>query len=127
MNWLLDRLPPWADRWHYIGVLALCLVLTSPLEWAFGARVYRRPGATMKTLVAVLVPFVATDGWAVRRGLWSYSQQHVVRVTLFGTLPLEEVLFFVVIPLCALLTFSAVTAMLDHGPRGHLPRDRKVD
>ena len=117
MNWLLDRLPSWADRWHYLVVLALCLVLTSPLEWAFGARVYRRPGATIKTLVAVLVPFVATDVWAVRRGLWSYSQQHVVGVTLFGTLPLEEVLFFVVIPLCALLTFSAVTAMLHRVPR----------
>ena len=127
MNWLLDRLPSSADRWHYLGVLALCLVLTSPLEWAFGARVYRRPGATMKTLVAVLVPFVAADVWAVRRGLWSYSQRHVVGVTLFGSLPVEEVLFFVVIPLCALLTFGAVTTMLEHAPRGHPCRHRKVD
>ena len=78
-------------------------------------------------LVAVLVPFVAADVWAVRRGLWSYSQRHVVGVTLFGSLPVEEVLFFVVIPLCALLTFGAVTTMLEHAPRGHPTRHRKVD
>jgi lycopene cyclase domain-containing protein len=50
--------------------------------------------------------FAAWDLVASARGHWSFSDRYTIGVRLLG-LPVEEWLFFVVIPLCALLTYEA--------------------
>jgi hypothetical protein len=44
--------------------------------------------------------------------VWSYNPKYVTGIELPFAIPLEEVLFFVVIPICTLLTYSAVSAIL---------------
>ena len=95
----------------YLLVLAACAVVTLPLELWLGARVYRRPGRWLATLLPVLAVFVAWDVWAIGRGHWSFDPGQTLGVTLPAGLPLEELLFFGVVPTCALLTFEAVRAM----------------
>jgi lycopene cyclase domain-containing protein len=62
-------------------------------------------------LAPTLVVFVAEDIYAIARGLWTYDPRYLVGVTLPGRLPLEELLFFVVVPICAVLTFEAVSTV----------------
>ena len=52
--------------------------------------------------------FVAWDLYAVHAGQWTYDPRHLIGVALPGGLPLEEALFFVVVPVCSVLTFEAV-------------------
>jgi lycopene cyclase domain-containing protein len=92
----------------YLGLLTACLVVTLPLEMLLGARVYRRPRRLVLTLLPVVVVFCAWDILAIRAGHWMYDPRQTVGVLLPGRLPLEELLFFLVVPLCALLTFEAV-------------------
>lgn len=92
----------------YLLVLLACFVGTVPLELRWRARVYRRPRRYLLTLLPVLVVFVAWDLWAIARGHWTFDVRQVSGVVLPGELPLEEGLFFLVIPTCALLTFEAV-------------------
>ncbi|GAC1406037.1 MAG: hypothetical protein NVS4B6_19940 [Mycobacterium sp.] len=44
--------------------------------------------------------------------MWTYNPRFVTGLHLPGSLPLEEVLFFVVIPICGILTYNAVDAIL---------------
>jgi lycopene cyclase domain-containing protein len=92
----------------YLGVLAFCVVGTLPLELLLGVRVYRRPVRLLLTLLPVLVVFVAWDVYAIHHGQWRYSAKRTVDVLLPGRLPVEELLFFLVIPVCAVLTLEAV-------------------
>jgi len=92
---------------RYLAVLAACLVLTLPLELVLGARVYRRPKRLLATVVPVAAVFLAWDLFAAARGTWWFSDRWTIGVRLLG-LPVEEWLFFVVVPVCALLTFEAV-------------------
>ena len=46
------------------------------------------------------------------RDVWWYNPRYIIGVFGPGDLPLEELLFFVVIPLCGLLTYSAVDSTL---------------
>lgn len=92
----------------YLLVLAACLVGTLPLELFVGARVYRRWRRLGLTLLPVLVVFIVWDVLAIRAGWWSY--RHLTGVRL-GDLPIEELAFFVVIPICVLLTYEAVLAL----------------
>jgi lycopene cyclase domain-containing protein len=100
------------DHWQYLIVLAACLAITAPLEM-FGAGVYRQPWRTARSVLPVAVVFLLWDEVAVAAHVWTYNRDYVTGLEIPFRVPIEEVLFFVVIPLCALLTYSAVTAILD--------------
>lgn len=89
----------------YLAVMAACLVGTLPLELRLRARVYARWRRLLLALLPVLIVFLTWDGLAIHAGWWSYRRLTGVRVL---GIPIEEVVFFVVIPVCALLTFEAV-------------------
>jgi lycopene beta-cyclase len=89
----------------YLAVMAGCLVLTLPLEIVLRARVYSRWRRLLATLVPVLAVFLSWDALAIHGHDWSYRHLTDLRI---GNVPIEELVFFVVIPICALLTFEAV-------------------
>ena len=95
------------DRYQYLAVLAACLVVTLPLEFVFRARVYRRPVRLLRALALPVLVFVLWDLVAIARGHWTFADRYVTGWELPGDLPVEELAFFVVIPVCALLTFEA--------------------
>jgi lycopene cyclase domain-containing protein len=94
----------------YLGLLAACLLGTAPLEIFLGTRVYARWRRLIATLVPVVVIFAGWDIYAISRRQWSYDARWTTGVRLLGRLPLEELLFFLVIPTCAILTLEAVRA-----------------
>jgi lycopene cyclase domain-containing protein len=99
------------DRWQYLMVLGACLVLTAPLEW-LGTGVYRRTRRTLLAVAPVAAVFVVWDVVAIAARVWSYNPRYVSGVELPAALPVEELLFFLVIPVCGLLTYAAVDAIL---------------
>ncbi len=105
-----------SDRWEYLIVLGLCLAITAPLEM-FGAGVYRQPWRVVRAIVPIALVFLVWDAVSIAAGVWTYNDGYISGVRLPFRVPLEEVLFFVVIPLCALLTYTAVTAILERGKR----------
>lgn len=99
------------DRWQYLFVLGACLLITAPLEF-FGGGVYRRPTRLAVALLPVAAVFLIWDVIAVAGGVWWFNPIYLTGIIAPGDLPLEEVLFFVVIPLCGLLTYNAVDTIL---------------
>ncbi len=106
------------SHYEYLLLLLGCLLITLPLELVLGARVYRRPRAMAISIGVTLVVFAVWDVVAIARGHWWYSPEFISGVELPGRMPVEELLFFVVVPLCALLTYEAVGRVL----RGGFPR-----
>ena len=94
----------------YLLVLAGCLVGTAPLEVLLHTRVYARWRRLLLTLLPVLVVFTAWDVLAIRAGHWAYDPRQTTGLRL-GNVPIEELLFFVVIPTCSILAFEAVRAV----------------
>jgi lycopene cyclase domain-containing protein len=99
-------------HFQYLGLMTACLVLTLPLEFALGARVWRRPARTVRAIAPAFVIFVAWDLWASARGTWSFDRRYTIGVRLPGGMAVEELAFFVVVPMCALLTLDAVRAQM---------------
>jgi lycopene cyclase domain-containing protein len=104
------------DRWQYLIVLGACLAITAPLE-LFGAGVYRQWWRAARAVLPVTVIFLVWDAVAIAAHVWTYNPFYITGFRLPGHIPIEEVLFFVVIPLCGLLTYNAVTAMLERFKR----------
>ena len=101
---------------EYLALLALCLVVTAPLELVLGVRVYRQARRLALTLLCTGAVFVAWDLLGAGLGHWEYVPSRVLPVRIAG-LPLEEYLFFIVVPLCGVMAFEAVRVTLDRRRR----------
>ena len=101
-------------RLTYLLILVGCLIGTAPLEIFLHTRVYARLPRLAGAVVPVAVVFGGWDIAAIAANWWHYDARHLVGVTLPGKLPLEELLFFLVIPTCAVLTLEAVRARKPH-------------
>lgn len=110
------------DRYQYLILMGLCLLITLPLEFVFRARVWRRPRRLLAAMWAPVVILVVWDVIAIDRGLWRYSERFTTGWELPLRLPVEELVFFLVIPVCALLTLEAVRWMLGELAARRRPR-----
>jgi lycopene cyclase domain-containing protein len=94
----------------YLGVLAFCLVGSGWLEVVLRVRVYRRWRRLLLAVAPTVVIFVGWDLAAIAAGHWTFDERRMTGVR-FGPLPLEELLFFAVVPIAAILAFEAVRAV----------------
>lgn len=101
-----------AARYQYLGLMAACAAVTLPLELGLGARVWRRPRRLAAALAPTVAWFVAWDLVAIARGHWGFNPRTTTGWELPGHLPAEELVFFVVVPTCGILTFEAVGRLL---------------
>lgn len=92
----------------YVGLLGLCILGTLPLELWLGVRVYRQWRRLLLTLLPVLAVFVSWDLYAIAAGHWDFDAGQTLGVVLPGGVPLEELLFFLVVPTCSVLALEAV-------------------
>ena len=100
-------------QWQYLALMAACLLVTLPLELVLGVRVYRQPGRLLRTVLPVAVLFTLWDLVAIDRGHWWFNPAYTSGILLPGGLPLEELVFFVVIPTCGILGYEAVGVGLE--------------
>ncbi len=93
---------------RYLALLAMCVLGTLPLEFVLHTSVYARWRRLALAVLPVAVVLGAWDVLAIHAHWWHYDPAQIVGLTLPGRLPIEEVLFFLVIPTCAVLTLEAV-------------------
>jgi lycopene cyclase domain-containing protein len=102
----------------YLGVLAFVVVASAWLELALRTRVLRRLRRLVLTIACVLPVFVIWDAYAISRGHWTFDASRVTGITLPASIPLEELIFFVVVPFASVLSLEAVRAVHPHWRAG---------
>ena len=95
----------------YLAVLCGCLLGAVWVEPVLHVHVVRRWRRVAITLAVVVVIFGGWDVAAVTGGHWRYDPEQTLGVRLLAGLPLEELLFFLVVPFAAILGFEAVRAV----------------
>lgn len=96
----------------YLAVLLGCLACAGWLEPVLKVGVLARHRRVLRTIALVSVPFLAVDLAAVLAGWWWFDADLTVGLILPGGMPVEELLFFLVVPVCAILGFEAVRTVL---------------
>lgn len=95
----------------YAAMLAFCLVGTLPLDRVFRLGLLRQVRRLALSILPVCVVFVLWDVAATHAGQWAFDPEQTLPARLAG-LPLEELGFFVAIPLAGLLTYEAVGVVM---------------
>ena len=84
------------------------------LEFVLKVKVLKRYKRAIKAILPVSLIFIAWDAYAIDQGHWSFDNKQILGI--FGPfgIPLEEYLFFTVVPLAAILTIEAVRTVKKH-------------
>jgi lycopene cyclase domain-containing protein len=113
-------------HYSYLAVLAAIVLGSVWLEVVVRTRVLVRARRLVLTLAPVLMVFLCWDAAAVAAGHWAFDVNRTLGIEPVAGVPIEEILFFVVVPLASVLTFEAVRAVRGW-PAGDEPLSTPVD
>lgn len=91
----------------YMTILLLSVAGPLILSFEKNLRFYKRWKFLFPAVLPVMAFFLIWDGIFVARGYWGFNPDYVGNFTIAG-LPLEEILFFVIIPYASIFAFYAV-------------------
>ena len=78
-----------------------------PFIFSFHPKIlfYKKWASFIKANLIVTIPFLIWDEIFVRNQVWGFSKIHLSDIS-FLNLPIEEILFFVIIPYCCVFTYD---------------------
>ena len=95
-------------QWSYLAVMAFIVLGAGWLELGLRTRVLRRWRRLLLSVLPVALVFALWDIYAIRSGHWWFDEELITGIRLPGELPLDEVVFFLLVPIAAILTLEAV-------------------
>ena len=96
------------QKFGYLAMLAFTLFGSIWLEVFLKVGVVRRFKRVILSILPTALFFLIWDAYAINNGHWYFDENQILKI--FGPfgIPLEEFLFFMIVPLAALLTIEAV-------------------
>ncbi len=92
---------------YYSYVLFYSIII--PLIFSFHKKVefYKKFYFLLKSIPIASLPFIIWDIIFVKMGIWGFDKNFIYNVSIYG-LPIEEILFFFIIPFCCLFTYHLI-------------------
>lgn len=78
------------------------------LELVLKVAVLKRVKRAIQAIAPIALIFIAWDAYAIRSGHWSFDKSQILGVYGAFHIPLEEYLFFLLVPTAAIMTLEAV-------------------
>lgn len=104
-------------NWSYVAMLLFVVAGSWWLEFVFKIRVLRRPRILFAAILPVSIFFLAWDAFAIGQSHWTFDMQQILGLIGPFQIPIEEYLFFLIIPIAAVLTLEGVKVVLQRVKR----------
>ncbi len=94
---------------HYTYFLILAASLAGPLLLSFDKKVafYKNWKYLFPAILIPALLYIVWDFYFTTKGVWSFNENYVIGIKLYN-LPVEEVLFFFVVPYCCLFVYECI-------------------
>ncbi len=76
--------------------------------------VLRRIKRVIISIIPISTLFLIWDAYAIAQGHWFFDRKQILGIYGPFGIPLEEFLFFIIIPIAAIMTIEAVTKVKPH-------------
>ncbi len=103
------------DNLHYSYVLIFIATCAVGVNFGFRLKFSKRLKLFLLTDSLILVLYIIWDFWAISKGSWFFDPDQILGIMLLGKLPIEEFLFFIIVPLMTVLTYLALTKLTGWG------------
>lgn len=94
---------------HYTYFLILAASLTGPLFLSFDKKVafYKKWKYLFLPMLIPALVYITWDIFFTSKGIWSFAEDYITGIKIFN-LPLEEILFFFVVPYCCIFIYECI-------------------
>ena len=99
-------------------MLAFTIVGSFWLEIALKVGVLARFKRAFISILPAAIFFLLWDAYAIYAKHWSFDSHQILGIYGPLNIPIEEYLFFIIVPLAAIMTLEAVRAVKKHWPMG---------
>lgn len=99
-------------------MLAFTVVGSFWLEIVLRVGVLRRIKRVLVSIAPIALCFLIWDSYAISHHHWAFDPKQILGVYGPGCIPLEEYLFFLIVPLAAIMTIEAVRRVKGDWPMG---------
>jgi len=88
----------------YAQLLLFSIII--PFIFSFHSKInfFKHWISFIKANLITLIPFIIWDELFTRNGIWGFNKEHLYGIYI-ANLPLEEILFFIIIPYCCVFTY----------------------
>lgn len=97
---------------HYTEVLAFIAICAIFVATAFKIRVPHFWRIFLLTDACILGLYLIWDYWAISKRNWYFDSKQILTFNLVPKVPIEEILFFIIVPLTTILTYKALLKLL---------------
>ena len=105
-------------KFSYLAMLIFTVVGSFWLELVLKIRVLKRIRRVILSVIPVGIPFIIWDAYAVANHHWSFDKKQILGIYGPFQIPLEEFLFFLIVPIAAIMTIEGVRTVKKHWPVG---------
>ena len=95
----------------YLAMLIFTAAASFWLEIAFKVHVLRRMKRVLLSLLPISLGFLIWDAYAIAQGHWYFDQRQVTGINGPFNIPIEEILFLLIIPIEVLMTLEGVARL----------------
>jgi len=99
-------------EFNYLGVLLFISVCAVGVTVVFKVRAPRFWRTFFIVDSIVLAVYLFWDYWAIEKNIWSFDPAQTTGLKVLGIIPIEEVLFFIIVPLMTIITYLALINLI---------------
>ncbi|MEP7163383.1 MAG: lycopene cyclase domain-containing protein [Ferruginibacter sp.] len=94
---------------HYTYFLILAASLAGPLALSFDKKVrfYKKWKYVFPAMIIPALLYIGWDIYFTSKAVWNFNEQYITGIRL-SNLPLEEVLFFFIVPYCCVFIYECI-------------------
>ncbi|MEJ6606901.1 MAG: lycopene cyclase domain-containing protein [Candidatus Planktophila sp.] len=102
------------EKWNYMAMLIFTVCGSFWLEIYLKVGVLRRIKRVVLSILPISALFLTWDAYAISQGHWFFDRNQMLGINGPFNIPLEEYLFFIVVPIAAIMTIEGVTTVKPH-------------
>ena len=95
-------------KFGYLAMIVFAIVGSFWLELFLKVGVLKRIKRVILAVAPISFLFIAWDAYAIRSGHWRFNKEQILGIYGPFCIPLEEYLFFIIVPIAAIMTIEAV-------------------
>lgn len=99
-------------QFNYLGVLLFISICAVGVTLVFKVRAPRFWRTFLIVDLIILAIYLFWDYWAIQKNIWYFDSEQTVGLYIFGIIPLEEILFFIIVPLMTVITYLALINLI---------------
>ena len=112
-------------KFGWIAMFVCTLCGSFWLESVLKTSVLKRWKRVLISILPISFCFLVWDAYAIAQGHWFFNRDRMLGIYGPFDIPLEEFLFFIIVPMAAILTIEGVTTVKPHLREKEFGKDEK--